>query len=130
MATAMFKEINRSNAAKYYLEHIDRAARTKRALELEASLYDWRGCSDRANDKIRDAEMLAKEIEEAKKYCERIGGTEGKVLRRHYIDGASIVDIANEEAYSERQIRRYAMRGRVAMFDLLEPKWQNTVLVA
>ncbi len=130
MATRTMKEITRSNASRNYLEHIDRAARTKRALELEASLYDWRGCQDRADDKIHDAQALAQEIEEAKRFCERIGGTEGKVLRRHYIDGASYADIADEEAYSERQIGRYAMLGRVALFDMLSPQWQNTVLVA
>ena len=123
MATVKLIEINRSNAARNYLEHIDATARTKKAIELEASLYDGCGMSDAAM-------KMADEIDEAKRLCEAIGGAEGTVLRRHYIDGEPYSDIAVEMAYSERQIGRFAKDGRVKMFDLISPAWQNTVLAS
>jgi len=119
--TNTLREIKRSNASRNYLEHIDETVRAMRALSLEELLF---------GNTTRDARDLATEIEEARGFCEAIGGTEGEVLKRHYIEGYTYTDIARDMAYSERQITRFAMRGRVAMFDYLEPYWQHSVLLA
>ena len=117
MTTTMMKEINRANASRNYLEHVADKSRMFRAAQLEAAL-----CGD-------SLPATPDEIQDAKRLCETIGGEEGEVLYRHYIVNEPYTIIAKEMAYSERQIKRFAARGCVTMFDMLSQSWKNTVLV-